>query len=118
VHPEVVSPVRLNRSVVDEKTLEAVLAFVLIYLGLFAVGSLALVLDSFRADVVLSPFEAMGAAAATLGNVGPAFGFAGPYGSFEPFSDLSKAIMIALMWLGRLEVLPIVVLLTRSYWRA
>ena len=43
VHPEVVSPIRLNRSVVDEKTLEAVLAFVLIYLGLFAVGSLALV---------------------------------------------------------------------------
>ena len=103
---------------VDEKTLEAVLAFVLIYLGLFAVGSLALVLDSFRADVVLSPFEAMGAAAATLGNVGPAFGFAGPLGSYESFSGLSKGVMIALMWMGRVEIIPIIVLFTRQYWRA
>jgi trk system potassium uptake protein TrkH len=118
VHPEVVSPIRLNRSVVDEKTLRAVLAFVLIYVGLFAVGSLAIVLDSFRADVVISPFEAMGAAAATLGNVGPAFGFAGPFGSYESFSGLSKGVMIALMWMGRVEIIPIIVLFTRQYWRA
>jgi trk system potassium uptake protein len=39
-------------------------------------------------------------------------------GSFEPFSDLSTVLMIGLMWLGRLEIIPIVVLLTRSYWRA
>jgi trk/ktr system potassium uptake protein len=39
-------------------------------------------------------------------------------GSFEPFSDVSKLLMIGLMWLGRLEIIPIVVLFTRSYWRA
>ena len=27
-------------------------------------------------------------------------------GSFEPFSDLSKVVMIALMWIGRLEIVP------------
>ena len=48
---------------------------------------------------------------------GPAFGFAGPMGSFAPFSDVSKGIMIALMWIGRLEIIPVAVLLTRSYWR-
>ena len=48
-----------------------------------------LVIDSGRAGEGLTAFEAFGAAAACLGNVGPAFGFAGPYGSFEPFSDLS-----------------------------
>jgi trk system potassium uptake protein TrkH len=52
------------------------------------------------------------------GNVGPALGFAGPIGSFEPFSDLSKGIMIALMWTGRLEIVPVIVLFTRVYWRA
>ena len=41
-----------------------------------------------------------------------------PIGSFEPFSDLSKGIMIALMWIGRLEIVPVAVLLTRAYWRA
>jgi trk system potassium uptake protein TrkH len=118
VHPEVVSPIRLNRQVVDERTLRAVLAFVLIYVGLFAVGSLAIVLDSFRGTVDVTPFEAMGAAAATLGNVGPGFGFAGPFGSYESFSGLSKGVMIALMWMGRVEIVPIIVLFTRQYWRA
>ena len=118
VHQEVVAPIRLNRAVVDERTLRAVLAFVLIYVGLFAVGSLAIVADSFRSDVVVTPFEAMGAAAATLGNVGPGFGFAGPFGSYESFSAVSKAVMIALMWMGRVEIIPIVVLFTRQYWRA
>jgi trk system potassium uptake protein len=27
-------------------------------------------------------------------------------------------VMIVLMWLGRLEIIPVAVLLTRAYWRA
>jgi trk system potassium uptake protein len=117
VHPELVAPIRLNRVVVEERTLRAVVAFVLIYVGIFAVGSLALVVESARADVTLTPFGAIAAAATTLGNVGPGVGFAGPMGSFEPFSDLSTAAMVLLMWLGRLELIPVVVLFTRSDWR-
>jgi trk system potassium uptake protein len=118
VHPEVVSPIRLNGSVLDERTLRAVISFVLLYVGIFVVAAIALLLDAGRAGVELTPFDAIAAAAATLGNVGPALGFAGPFGSYEPFSDVSTGIMIALMWLGRLEIIPIVVLFTRSYWRA
>ena len=117
VHPEIVVPLRLNGVVVDERTLRAVLAFVLLYVGIFAVGALGLVVEAFRVDTEVTPFEAIAAAAATLGNVGPAYGFAGPMGSYEPFSALSKVIMIALMWLGRIEIIPAVVLVTRSYWR-
>ena len=39
-------------------------------------------------------------------------------GSFAPFSDVSKSIMIALMWIGRLEIVPVAALATRAYWRA
>jgi trk system potassium uptake protein TrkH len=66
----------------------------------------------------LRAIDAIAASATTLGNVGPAFGFAGPMGSFDGFSEVSKSIMIVLMWVGRLEIVPVVVLLTRSYWRA
>jgi trk system potassium uptake protein len=118
VHPELVVPVRLNRTIVDERTLRAVLAFVLLYVGLFALGTLALMIDAARVNLDLRVIDALSVSAATLGNVGPAFGFAGPMGSYEPFSDVSKVVMIALMWLGRLEIIPIAVLLTRSYWRA
>jgi trk system potassium uptake protein len=117
VHPELVSPIRLNGAVVNERTLRAVIAFVLLYVGIFALGSLALVVESARAGHEVTPFEAIAAAATTLGNVGPGVGFAGPMGTFEPFSDTSTAVMIVLMWLGRLEILPVVVLFTRSYWR-
>jgi trk system potassium uptake protein TrkH len=117
VHREAVVPVRLSGGVVDERALRSVGVFVLLYLGLFALGALALVIDARRAGAELADFEAIGAAAACLGNVGPAFGFAGPFGSYEPFSDLSTAVLSALMWLGRLEILPAVVLFTRSYWR-
>ena len=117
VHPEIVRTVRLNGAAVDERTLRAAITFVLLYVGCFVLGAAGLALESARANVGISPFEAIAAAATTLGNVGPAFGFAGPFGSFEPFSDLSKVIMIGLMWLGRLEIIPIVVLLTRNYWR-
>jgi trk system potassium uptake protein TrkH len=118
VHPELVEPIRFNRVATDERTLRAAITFVLLYVGLFVVGAAGLAIESARLGVGLTPFEAIAAAATTLGNVGPAFGFAGPYGSFEPFSDLSKVIMIGLMWLGRLEIIPILVLFSRSYWRA
>jgi trk system potassium uptake protein len=118
VHPELVAPVRLNRTIVDERTLRALLAFVLLYVGLFALGTFALMIDAARVNLDLRVIDAVAASATTLGNVGPAFGFAGPMGSFEPFSDVSKGIMIVLMWLGRLEIIPVAVLATRSYWRA
>ena len=118
VHPEVVQPVRLNRKSVDERTLRAVISFVLLYVGIFVAGSIALLIESARAGVDVSPFDAIAASATTLGNVGPGLGFAGPMGSFAPFSDLSTGIMVALMWLGRLEIIPVVILLSRSYWRA
>ena len=41
LHPEVVLPVRLNRRVVDERTLRAVSSFVLLYIGIFVVGAAA-----------------------------------------------------------------------------
>jgi trk system potassium uptake protein TrkH len=118
VHPEYVAPLRVNRVIVDERTVRAVIAFVLLYVGIFVTGALLLLLDAHRVDLALSPFDAIAASATTLGNVGPAFGFAGPMGSFEPFSDVSKGIMIVLMWIGRLEIVPVVALLTRSYWRS
>ena len=117
LHPEVVAPVRLGRTIVDERTLRAVSSFIVLYIGVFILGTVLLAAEAERSGVDLTLQEAIAAAATALGNVGPAFGFAGPFGSFEPFSDLSMIVLTGLMWIGRLEVLPIVVLLTRHYWR-
>ncbi len=42
VHPELISPIRLNRAVVDERTLRAVMSFVLLYIGIFVIGTLVI----------------------------------------------------------------------------
>jgi trk system potassium uptake protein TrkH len=118
VHREAVVPVRLTGAAVDDRALRGVVTFIVLYIGLFAFGALGLAVDAKRVSVEVGAFEALGAAAACLGNVGPAFGFAGPFGSYEPFSDLSTGILTGLMWLGRLEIISVAVLLTRSYWRA
>ena len=118
VHPEEVMPIRFNGIAVDERTLRAVIAFVLLYIGLFVAGAAVIAVDSALQGPELTVLDAIAASATTLGNVGPSFGVAGPMGSFEPFSDVSTATMIGLMWLGRLEVIPVLVLLTRRYWRA
>ena len=118
VHREEIVSVRLGGATVDERALRGVVTFIVLYIGLFAAGAVGLVIEARRVEAEIAAFEAIGAAAACLGNVGPAFGFAGPFGSYEGFSDLSTVILTGLMWLGRLEIIPVAVLLTRNYWRA
>lgn len=117
VHREVVVPIRIGTAVVDERALRSTIVFVLLYLLTFALGALALLIDARSTGTELAVFEAIGASAACIGNVGAAFGFAGPLGGYQPFSDLSTAVLTLLMWLGRVEIIPVAVLLSRNYWR-
>ncbi|MGL6280024.1 MAG: TrkH family potassium uptake protein [Gaiella sp.] len=117
LHPELVAPIRFNRVVVDERTLRAIVAFVFLYLGIWVLGTGIVAVDAAVQGPSLSALEAIAATATTLGNVGPGVGAQGPMGTFEGFSDLSTVTMTVLMWLGRLEVIPVLVLATRNYWR-
>jgi trk system potassium uptake protein TrkH len=118
VHPEEVMPIRFNRSIVDERTLRAIIVFLFFYIGLFAAGAVVIAIDTSFQGPAIEPLDAVAASATTITNVGPGVGLAGPMGSFEPFSDVSTIVMTLLMWLGRLELLPVIVLFTRHYWRA
>ena len=118
VHPQVVSPLRVNGEPMDERALRAIIVFVFLYLGVCAAGAFGILLDSALRGVDLTPFGSLAASITTLGGVGPGLGFAGPMGSFAPFSDLSTFILTALMYLGRLEIVPVLVLFTASHWRA
>ena len=117
LHPEVVAPLRVNGAVVDERALRAIIVFVFLYVGVCVAGAVVVLFDSTLQGVDLSPFHALTAAATTLAGAGPSLGFAGPMGSFEPFSDVSTLVLAALMYLGRLEIVPVLVLFTASHWR-
>jgi trk system potassium uptake protein TrkH len=118
VHPAAVSPVRLGGRVIDERAIRGIHVFTLLYLAFFFVGTGLLVADAWRVGYQISGFEAMSAVATTLGNVGPGFGSIGPMNNFLGFSATSKLLMVFLMWIGRLEILPVLVLLTPAYWRS
>ncbi|WP_224268045.1 TrkH family potassium uptake protein [Haloprofundus salinisoli] len=118
VHPEAVKPLQLDQEVVEEETVRDVFVFIMLFLTLFALSTVLLYLDSLRTSgVSLSGLEAMSVAIATLGNIGPGFGVVGPMNSFLPFSDAAKLYMVFLMWIGRLEVLSVLVILTPTFWR-
>ena len=57
------------------------LAFVLLYIGIFIVGAVLLAIDARVSDVELGMTEAIAASAGMLGNVGPGLGFAGRWGA-------------------------------------
>lgn len=117
-NPSAVRPVRLSGSVVDEETIRDIYAYTLVSLLFFIVATIFVVVDASRVRLAVTEFEAMGAAASTFFNVGPAFGIAGPFASYEPFPRTTKLAMTFLMWVGRIEIIPVLVLLTPSYWRS
>ena len=117
VHPEEIVPIRLNRRVVDERTLRAATVFILLYVGIFVGGVGVLAVDTAIHGPDLSAIDVFATAAMALGNVGPVLGTHGPLGTVADFGDVSTLTMTILMWMGRLEVIPVLVLLTRRYWR-
>ncbi|MDZ7702742.1 MAG: potassium transporter TrkG [Halobacteriales archaeon] len=118
VHPDAVSPVRLAGRSLDERAVRGIYGFTLLYFVIFFVGTGLVFLESARVGLSLSVLETMSAVAATLGNVGPGFGAVGPMNSYLAFSPGTKLFMALLMLAGRLELFPLLVLLTRSYWRS
>jgi len=118
VHPSAVSPVRIGGRVVDRRAVRGIHAFTLLYLLLFFVATLVIIVDGWRVGLHLSTFESMSAVASTLGNVGPGFGSLGPMNNYLAFPATSKLFLAFLMWIGRLEILPVLVLLTPAYWRS
>ncbi|THE65242.1 TrkH family potassium uptake protein [Salinadaptatus halalkaliphilus] len=118
VHPQAVRPIRLGNSVVDEDTVNDIFAYVMLAIVIFFGLTVFLVVDAARAGTFVTEFEALGAAASIFLNIGPAFGMAGPMDNYAGFPASSRAVMIVMMWVGRIEIIPVLVLLTPAFWRS
>jgi trk system potassium uptake protein TrkH len=112
IHPRAVLPVKLGGRVVPEPVLRDVLVFMLFYLLVFAVA--AAVVVALGADLITG----ITAAIACLGNIGPGFGEVGPMSSFAGLHPVSKVTLTLAMWIGRLEVLTVLVFFRLEAWRA
>jgi trk system potassium uptake protein TrkH len=117
VHPDLVALPRLSGAVIDEGHAAGDHRVPLPLRRRLRRG-VAIVIDSSLEGVRLTAFQSLTDSASVLGGAGPGLGFAGLMGSFEPFSDLSKLVLTGEMYLGRLEIVPMLVLFAGSYWRA
>lgn len=111
LHPRAVLPVKLGGRVVPDDVMRDVVVFMLFYLLMFAAG--AAIVVALGADLVTG----LSATMATLGNVGPGLNMVGPMGHYGDLHPISKIVLTLEMWIGRLEVLTVLVLFRWESWR-
>jgi trk system potassium uptake protein TrkH len=110
LHPSAIIPVRLNGRAVDQTITDNVVAFIMTYAIIFALGSV--VMTMFGLDIP----TAIGSVATSLGNVGPGIGNVGPTDNFAWLPSGAKWFLAILMLIGRLELFTVLILFTPYFW--
>ena len=111
LHPRAIVRVKLNKQLVPGRIMTHILVFLLMYLGVFVVGTI--MISTLDMDFL----SAAGAVATCLGNVGPGIGTVGPVNNFAHVSGLAQLILSVIMIMGRLELFTIIILFTPFFWR-
>ena len=111
IHPNRVSVITMDGQSVDERAVTSAHMFQVAYLLILMAGTLVVSLD------VLGFTESFVAALTCISNVGPSLGALGPMANFAPLSWFSKLVLTLIMLMGRLELMPLLVLLSPSTWR-
>ncbi|MBR2971013.1 MAG: TrkH family potassium uptake protein [Clostridia bacterium] len=129
INPRYVPKVKFERKTLEEKTINDVFAFITLYLFLLLLAVLLLSLDPINGQAVTVTSDAgtytvehgffsnFSAALSCLSNIGPAFEAVGPYASFAGYSAFSKIVLTLTMLLGRLEILPVLILFNPKTWK-
>jgi trk system potassium uptake protein TrkH len=111
LHPNAYIPVRLNHKTVPQSIVYNVLVFVTLYFLILCLG--AMVISFMGYDIITS----FGTSASMLANIGPGLGTLGPFSDYSGVPDAGKWFMSLLMLLGRLELIAVLILFSRSFYR-
>ena len=111
LYPNKVQVIRNSGRVVEESVVETTNAYLAAYVVILIISTMLISLDGFS---VTTNFTAV---LSCFNNIGPGLDAVGPTQNFGQFSDLSKIILSLDMLAGRLEIFPMLVLLSRSTWK-
>lgn len=111
LHPRAIIPLYMNDRIVPESIITRVQVFLILYLGIFFLGSL--ILTSMGIDFETS----LGAAAASISNVGPGIGKVGPSYDYAWMPASAKYLLGLIMIIGRLEIFSVLILFVPYFWR-
>lgn len=110
IHPNAIIPVRMNGKVVNSSVANGIVAFLFVYMVTVLGGTIVFTFFGLPLS------EAFGAAATSIGNVGPGLGLSGPAGNFALMPIPVKWMMSFFMLLGRLELFTVLLIFTPSFW--
>jgi trk system potassium uptake protein TrkH len=111
VHPNAVINVKYNKHRVSSTIITNVMAFLVLYTGVFLISIIIMSTCMPNLDSAIS------CVATTLGNIGPGFGNIGPTDNFALLPSWSKWFLSFLMLLGRLELFTVLILFTKAFWK-
>ncbi len=111
VHPNHVSVIKVDGQPVEERVVSSTGAYIMAYMAVLLAGALVVSWDNYGFQ------ESFAASLTCISNVGPGLGILGPMENFSILSPLSKIALSLEMLTGRLELMPMLALLTRGAWR-
>lgn len=111
LHPNAVTVVKLNGKKVDRDTLRGINVYISAYVLILIASVLLVSIDNFDFATSFS------GVLTTINNVGPGISKVGPIENFYMFSPLSKIVFCFDMLVGRLEIIPFLLLLSPALWR-
>lgn len=101
----------MNGKAIATSTVHNTLVFISLYFLLTFVITALVSLDGYDFETTFA------SVVSCMSNVGPGLGPAGPMGSFDIYSDLSKVLLSFAMLAGRLEIFPMLLLFSPDTWR-
>lgn len=111
LHPNAVVNVKIDNTNVAPEILRQIVIYVIYYFIIFAVG--AILISLIEQNIVIGVTSSI----TGIGNVGPGLGaVVGPMGNFNGLHSISKIIMIVWMFVGRLELIPFLIMLQPDFW--
>lgn len=113
LHPRAIISIRHDGRIVPEQSVFTVVAFFFAFLTTWLAGTMALIL----LDPALGLFGGAVAAAAAIGNTGPALGIVGTTETFAALQSSSRLVLTALMYVGRLEIFTALLVVHPTSWK-
>lgn len=110
LHPKAVLPLKIDGITLQDDVQRQMFSFLFFYIVLMLFSGMIVTMIEHDAAIGIV------GTAATIGNVGPGFGEIGPMGSFGNVHSISKCIFIVDMLVGRLELIPFLVMLSPEFW--
>ena len=129
INPRYVPKVKFEGKTLEEKTINDVFSFITLYLFILIIVTFLLSFDAASGTIVTITsdtgtyeqthgfFSNFSAALSCISNIGPAFETVGAYSSFSAFNPFSTILLTLTMLIGRLEILPVLILFSPKTWK-